>query len=120
MNPTAALNLALILFLPWYAILGVLYWVYPRQPRTLARRIFDVLSLAAAILATVTSMHWSFLTTATVVGSMWPQILATSVSYGVFLGAMTAAFLIRRRFIAAGATRHASSRPVMLKPKVIP
>lgn len=76
-----------------------------------------MLSLAAVILATVTKMHWSFLT---FMGSMWPQILATSRSYGVFRGAMTAAFLIRRRFIAVGATRHASSRPVMLKPKVIP
>ena len=41
-----------------------------------------MLSLAAVILATVTRMHWSFLTTATFMGWMWPQILATSRSYG--------------------------------------
>ena len=33
MNPFVELNLALILFLPWFAILGVLYWMFPRQPR---------------------------------------------------------------------------------------
>ena len=35
------------------------------------------------------------------VDAMWPQVLATAVSYGVFLGVMTAAFFIRRRFIVA-------------------
>ena len=33
MNPFIEFNLAAILFAPWFAILGVLYWVYPRQPR---------------------------------------------------------------------------------------
>lgn len=99
MNADVQLNLALILFLPWYAILGVLYWVYPRQPRSMGRWGFDVVSLSAATIATVASMHWSFLTADTRFGGMWPQVLATAVSYGVFLGAMTAAFFIRRRFI---------------------
>lgn len=101
MNETVQLNLAVILFLPWYAILSVLYWVYPRQPRTLGRWCFDAASLAVATLATVASTQWSVLTADTTYGAMWPQILATALSYGVFLAAMTLAFFVRRRFITA-------------------
>ena len=42
MNALVEINLALILFLPWFLILSVLFWVYPRQPRGLARRVFDL------------------------------------------------------------------------------
>ena len=41
-NPFVELNLAAILFLPWFAILGVLYWLYPRQPRPAWRKWFDL------------------------------------------------------------------------------
>ncbi len=41
MNSAMELHLALILFLAWFAILGVLFWCYPRQPRDTARRVFD-------------------------------------------------------------------------------
>lgn len=101
MNESVQLNLAFILFLPWYAILGVLYWVFPRQPRTLGRWSFDVSALTAATLATIASTQWSYLSADTSVDAIWPQVLATAVSYGVFLGAMGAAFLLRRRFIVA-------------------
>ncbi|HEY0503069.1 MAG TPA: hypothetical protein VGD42_06185 [Lysobacter sp.] len=112
MDPAVELNLALVLFLPWYAILAGLYWFYPRQPRTLSRWGFDVAALAVAIAATVASMHWSFFTADTSFGAMWPQILATSVSYGVFLAAMTVAFFLRRRLITAPyLARQASNAP---------
>ena len=54
-NETVQLNLAFILFLPWYLILAALYWAFPRQPRTLARWGFDAASLALASLATLAS-----------------------------------------------------------------
>ena len=108
MNETVQLNLAFILFLPWYAILAVLFWVFPRKPRTLMRWGFDVGSLTAATLATVASMQWSYLSAYKAIDAMWPQVFATSVSYGVFLGVMTAAFFIRRRFIVARPLAQAS------------
>ena len=46
MNPLIEYNLALILFLPWFLILGALYWIYPRQPRHAARVMFDIAALA--------------------------------------------------------------------------
>lgn len=32
MNLDIELKLPLILFLPWYLILGALFWAYPRRP----------------------------------------------------------------------------------------
>ena len=99
MNPNVEVNLALILFLPWYAILGALYWFYPRQPKSLSRWVFDVGALTVATIATALSMHWSYRIAGFSWGAMWPQILATSVSYGVFLAVMTAAWCVRRQWI---------------------
>lgn len=99
MNAAVQLNLALILFLPWYAILGGLYWFYPRQPRTQARWCYDLAALTVTTLVSVASMHWCYRNADVSVGPMWKQILATSVSYGVFLAAMTAAFYVRRALV---------------------
>ena len=44
MNPLVELNLTLILFLPWFAILGTLYWLFPRRPRGAARVLYDAIS----------------------------------------------------------------------------
>ena len=52
MSPFVQSNLALVLFLPWFAILGVLFWVYPRQPRDARRRAFDMVSLVVALVLT--------------------------------------------------------------------
>lgn len=101
MNETVQLNLAFILFLPWYLILAALYWAFPRQPRTLARWAFDVASLALASLATLASTQWSYRHADASVDAIWPQVLATAVSYGVFLGVMTAACFLRNRLIVA-------------------
>ena len=49
MNNLAALPvLALVLFAPWFLILSALYWLYPRQPRTAARRRFVAVALLLA------------------------------------------------------------------------
>ena len=55
MSPLVETNLALVLFLPWFVILGVLFWVYPRQPRDARRRVFDAVSLLVAVVAFVAS-----------------------------------------------------------------
>lgn len=99
MNSSVELNLALILFLPWFLILGVLYWVYPRQPRHAARVLFDIAALALSVVAFVWSIHWSHANADMRYGRMWPQVLATALGYGVFLAAMTVAFFARRSWL---------------------
>lgn len=100
MNPLVELNLALILFLPWFAILAVLFRVFPRQPRGPARAAFDSAALLLATLAAFAGMHWSMANADPEFGHMWRQVLATSVAYGLFLLVMTTALVVRRRWLA--------------------
>ncbi len=93
-------TLALVLFAPWFLILSVLYWLYPRQPRNARRRGFDALALLLAFSGCLLSLHWSFGIADRGHGHLWPQILATSVGYGVFLAVLAAAFFLRRRLFA--------------------
>jgi hypothetical protein len=91
--------LALILFLPWFLILSVLFWLYPRQPRTSARRLFDTATLLLAGGGSFFGMNWAYQTANADVGAMWKQIFATLVAYGVFLGVMTLALIARFRIL---------------------
>jgi len=96
MSPQVASWLALILFLPWFSILAALFWLWPRGPRHARRIAFDAASLALALLAAAAGMRWSLADADPRFGPMWPQVLATSVAYGAFLGVLTAAWLLRR------------------------
>jgi len=95
LNPLVELNLALILFLPWFLILGVLFWIYPRQPRGLARRAYDIAAMVLALVAFAWSQYWSLEVADPDYGRMWGQILATAIGYGVYLAVMTIAFFLR-------------------------
>ena len=100
MNPLVELNLALILFIPWFAILGVLFWIYPRRPVKPGRRLFDAASLAISLVAAALAMYWSMDNADARFGHMWAQVLASTLSYGAFLLVMTVAFFVRRRWLA--------------------
>ena len=100
MNPQVELNLALILFVPWFAILAALFWLYPRQPRSLARTVFDSTSLVVATGLAAFGMYWSMDNADPRHGHMWQQILATTVSYALFLAAMTLAVVLRWRWLS--------------------
>ena len=99
MNPLIELNLALILFVPWFLILGALFWIYPRQPRGPARRIYDVVALLLAVVAFVYTQYWSLGVADPQYGRMWGQILATAIGYAVYLAVMTLAFFLRPRLL---------------------
>ena len=99
MNALVEVNLALILFLPWFLILGVLFWMFPRQPRDHARRVFDAVSLLLALIAFLLSIWWSHANADPGYGKMWRQVLATALGYGVFLGVLAGAFVLRRRWL---------------------
>ena len=97
MSPIVELNLALILFLPWFAILGALFWMFPRHPRTASRKLFDAVALLLAFTAFLLSLYWSHANADPIYGKMWQQILATALGYGVFLAVLIVAFFLRRR-----------------------
>ena len=99
MSPQVEFNLALILFIPWFAILGVLFWCFPRAPRNTARKLFDSVSLGLSVAASAWGMQWSMHNADPGYGHLWPQILATSVSYGLFLAVMTIAVTVRFRVL---------------------
>jgi hypothetical protein len=92
-------DLALILFAPWFLILSVLFWVYPRQPRNAKRRLFDIVALLVSVLAFVATLRWAHGYADRQYGAMWPQILATSAGYGVYLLALTVAVFVRRAWL---------------------
>ena len=95
MNPQIELNLALILFAPWFAILAALFWIYPRRPRHWQRKLFDIFSLVLAVVSAGATMQWSFHNADPHAGAIWKQVLATSISYGFFLFVLTVAIPLR-------------------------
>lgn len=109
MNPLVELNLALILFLPWFTILAVLFWKFPRAPRGFPRTLFDSASLLLAVAAAAAGMYWSMANADATFGHMWQQVLATSVSYGLFLLVITVALVVRWRWLRARAVSSSAS-----------
>lgn len=102
MNHLSAMpDLALILFAPWFLILSALFWIYPRQPRNARRRLFDILALVVSLLAFIATLRWAHGYADRQYGAMWPQILATSAGYGVYLLALTVAVFVRRALFRA-------------------
>ena len=99
MNSQVELNLALILFLPWFAILVYVFWRFPPRPRTTARRSLDAAALLVATTLSTVGMQWSFLHADPKYGGMWKQVLATSVAYGLFLLVLTVAVVVRWRLL---------------------
>ena len=89
--------LAIILFLPWFLLLGSLFYLFPREPRTARRRRFDLAALLVAFVLSFAGMQWGYaLGLADVgTGAIWKQVLATLVAYGAFLMVMFIAVVVR-------------------------
>lgn len=96
MSPQVELNLALILFIPWFSILAALFWLFPSQPRDWRRRVFDLASLALATVGAVAGTHWGMGHADPGANAIWKQVLATSVGYGMFLLVLVFAIAARR------------------------
>ena len=92
--------LALILFAPWFALLGGVYWAFPRSHVvTPARRRFDVAVLAIALAATIGAMLGAYRMPWADTGSLWPQVIATLAAYHAFLLVLAVGWSVRgRRF----------------------
>jgi len=93
--------LSLLLFLPWFLLLGSLYWLFPRQPRTPRRRLFDGTTLLLAFALSIASMLWGYRIGVMQPGAgpIWPQVLAVLYAYGAFLAVLVLALLLRPRWL---------------------
>jgi hypothetical protein len=98
MNALFESGLAFLLFLPSFAIMGALYWWFPREPRNAARRVADAFVVLAACIASIIAMRWGF-ANASGGGRIWPQVLATLLAYGVFLAILAIAIPLRARWL---------------------
>lgn len=94
--------LSLLLFLPWFCLIGVLYWHYPRQPRPPERRLFDAAVLILALVLSVAGMHWGYAEGVADAhsGPIWRQVLAVLYGYGAFLAVMVLALMVRPYLLA--------------------
>ena len=94
--------LAIILFLPWFLLLGALFWLFPRQPRNPRRKAFDIAALVVAFVMSFVGMQWGYaLGLADVgTGAILKQVLATLVAYGAFLFVLTVAVPLRSLFLS--------------------
>lgn len=88
--------LALVLFSPWFAILGWAYWTFPRTlPHTPARRAGDLVALTIAVIGSARAMHLAYAANVGFGGAIWKQVIATLCGYGVFLAVLGMAFVLR-------------------------
>jgi hypothetical protein len=96
--------LAVLLLAPWLLVLGWAYFSYPKSlPRTLARRAFDVLALVVAATAAVKCAMVGYDTARLpeagtfghTSGAIWQQVLPALIGYGVCVGVLALALLLR-------------------------
>ena len=99
--------LSLLLFLPWFALLGALFWFYPRTPRNAARQAFDSATLLLALVLSILGMHWGYGQGAADAhsGPIWRQVLAVLYAYGAFLAVLALAVPLRMRLLPRWRTR---------------
>lgn len=97
MNPLVELNLALILFLPWYLLLGWLHWRLTTRGADGRRKLVSLGVLVAAFIAAGFAGTWAFHRADPGAGAIWKQVLASAVGYGAFLAVLAPAFLMLRR-----------------------
>lgn len=90
--------LALILFLPWFIIVGGAYWFLPREsPRSAARNRIDTIALIVAVALSALGMKLGMQTNTTGYHPIWAQVVATLYAYGAFLGVLALAAWLRPR-----------------------
>ena len=88
MNATVESNLALVLFLLWYLLVGWLFWrATARGQSLLARAVALGILLGSLAVAGVAGV-WAFGHASAASGAIWKQVLACLVSYGAFLASV--------------------------------
>jgi len=90
-------HIALLLFLPWYAVLGWLFWRVRGRHGTAARKTGALAIIAAALAAAGLAGVWAYHHADASVGPIWKQVLACAVGYAAFLLALLVGLMTLRR-----------------------
>ena len=103
MNPLIELNLALILFLPWYLVLIWLFWRARARGQRAYRKLLVASIVSAALFAAALTGICSYRFADTAFGAIWKQILACVVAYWAFLTVLAMGYFMLRlpRTVAA-------------------
>ena len=94
MNPIVELNLALILFLPWYALLGWVFWRMRARGGSGMRKLLALAFLAVALAAAGFTGVWAYGFADIARGAIWRQIFACMLGYWAFLGVLVAGYSV--------------------------
>lgn len=89
--------LPLLLFLPWFLVLGGLFVLWP--PRSRRRLRVDVAALLVALACSAVAMRHGYRQALLDpgAGNLWPQVVATQYAYVAFLLVLGVAWMLRRR-----------------------
>ena len=96
--------LALLLLAPWLIVLGWAYFAYPKSlPRTIGRRLFDLLALALAAAAAVGAAVVGYEAAelpgvdqfGRASGAIWQQVLPALYGYGACVAVLALALAVR-------------------------
>lgn len=89
--------LGVILFLPWFIVIGGLFVLFPRTPGGAARRLFELFVLGVALALSIWAMLWGYVHASPNAGAIWKQVLATLLAYTAFLAVVLVAIPVRGR-----------------------
>jgi len=95
-NADVTPHLALILFLPWYAVLAWVFWRMRARHARARRKLAALAFIVGALLAAGWAGVWAFENADTSVGALWKQLLASSVGYAAYLSVLLAGFAVLR------------------------
>jgi hypothetical protein len=96
MNAIVELNLALILFLPWYVLLAWLFWRMRARGAGTRRKLAVFGLLLAALIVAGLAGVWAYGFADPTAGAIWKQVLACVVGYGGFLAVLLAGLTLLR------------------------
>ena len=92
--------LTLLLLLPLFVVIAIIFSIFPRHPQTVRRRGCDMFLLTMAMCASIAAMFWGYSSGSAIVGNgrIWPHVAAVLYAYGAFLMAVLLAVWLRNKF----------------------